>query len=138
MCIFCSIVEGKVPASVVYEDDHILAFMDLHQANPGHVLIIPKVHIETIDQLTPQLTAEVFQVVVILTRAVQSAFQPDGLTIFQSNGKAAMQEIPHMHVHIMPRYYHDGLLRFYTRGVPEISERKQLDMWAERIKSSLA
>ena len=137
MCIFCAIIEGKLPASVVYEDDQTLAFMDLHQAHPGHVLIIPKLHVETIDQLSPQLAAALFPVVVMLSRAVQSTFNPDGLTIFQSNGKAAMQEVPHIHIHIMPRYYHDGVLRFYTKGAPDITPRATLDTWAAQIRDQI-
>ncbi len=137
MCIFCDIIAAKVLASVVYEDDQTLAFMDLHQANPGHVLIVPKIHVETIDQLSPQLAAAIFPVVVTLSRAVRIAFNPDGLTIFQSNGKAALQEVPHLHIHIMPRYFHDGVLRFYTKGVPNISSRSRLDEWAGMIRYQL-
>ena len=137
MCIFCDIVDGKIPASVVYEDDQTLAFMDLHQASPGHVLIIPKDHVETIDQLSIDLAAVIFPVVVKISRAVQSTFYPDGLTVFQSNGKAAMQEVPHVHIHVMPRYFHDGVLRFYTKGVPSISPRPQLDTWADSIRKYL-
>ena len=137
MCIFCGIIEEKIPASVVYEDDQTLAFMDLHQANPGHVLIVPKLHVETIDELTPQLAAALFPVVVILSQAVQAAFNPDGLTILQSNGKAAMQEVPHLHIHIIPRLFHDGVLRFYTKEAPAVTPRATLDKWAAQIQSQL-
>jgi histidine triad (HIT) family protein len=137
MCIFCDIVCGKLPASVVYEDEDTLAFMDLHQAHPGHVLIIPKKHVETIDQLTPNLASALFPVVVLLSRAVKAAFKPDGLSVFQSNGQAAMQEIPHVHIHIIPRYYHDGIMRFYTKGAPTITERENLDKWAAQIRDQL-
>ena len=133
MCIFCKIVEGKAPASVIYKDEACIAFMDLHQVNPGHVLIIPRDHIETIDQLNPDLTAKLFQVVVELTRAVQKAFNPDGITILNSNGKAALQEVPHLHIHIMPRMHHDGLVRFYTKGVPSNTSRSELNEMAHKI-----
>jgi histidine triad (HIT) family protein len=137
MCVFCTIVDKKIPASVVYEDDTTLAFMDLHQVAPGHVLIIPKQHFETIDQLPTEIAAAIFPVVVLLAKAVKSAFCPDGLTIVQSNGKAAMQEVPHVHIHIMPRYYHDGVLHFYTKGVPETSKRIDLDAWAAKIRAQI-
>jgi histidine triad (HIT) family protein len=136
-CIFCKIVEGTVPASVVYEDDQTMAFMDLHQATPGHVLIIPKEHFETIDQLPAHLASAIFPIVVRLSQAVKDAYRPDGLTIFQSNGKAATQEVPHLHIHIMPRFYHDGVLRFYTREIPGISSRETLDRMARQIRDKL-
>jgi histidine triad (HIT) family protein len=135
MCIFCDIAEGKAPASIVYKDEVCIAFMDLHQVNPGHVLVIPQHHIVTIDQLSPNLTATLFQVVVKLTQAVKKAFSPDGITILQSNGKAAFQEVPHLHIHIMPRMHHDGLVRFYTKGAPTVSSRIELDDMARKIRN---
>ena len=137
MCIFCGIVQGKIPASVVYEDRLNLAFMDLHQVSPGHVLIIPKNHVETIDELTPQAASAIFPVVVTLSQAVKAVYNPDGLTIFQSNGRAAMQEVPHLHIHIMPRFYHDGVLRFYTKTIPGISSREELDSMAAQISDKI-
>lgn len=138
MCIFCDIINGKMAASVVYEDAQTLAFMDLHQANPGHVLIVPKIHVEKITECPVDVAAVLFPVVVRVAQAVQQAFNPDGLSIIQSNGVAAMQEVPHIHIHVMPRYFHDGVLRFYTKGAPNISPRSTLDAWAGQIRLKMS
>ncbi len=98
MCIFCDIIARKLPASVVYEDTQTLAFMDLHQANPGHVLIIPRIHVEKITDCPLDIAAALLPVVVKVAQAVQQAFNPDGLSITQANGAAAMQEVPHIHI----------------------------------------
>jgi histidine triad (HIT) family protein len=137
MCVFCGIIEGTVASSVVYEDEKILAFMDLHQANPGHVLIIPKLHVEKIYECPHDLAAALFPVVVKVSRAVQEAFHPDGISIIQSNGAAAMQEVPHLHIHVIPRHHRDGVLRFYTKNVPDITPRMQLDEWAIQIRNQI-
>jgi histidine triad (HIT) family protein len=137
MCIFCEIIEGKIPASVVYEDKQTLAFMDLHQASPGHVLIVPKIHVENIYECPPDIAASLFPIVAKIASAVKHAFNPDGISIIQSNEKAAMQEVPHLHIHVMPRIMHDGVLRFYTKGAPDITPRSTLDVWAVRIQNSI-
>lgn len=137
MCIFCDIIARKLPASMVYEDTQTLAFMDLHQANPGHVLIIPRIHVEKITDCPLDIAAALLPVVVKVAQAVQQAFNPDGLTITQANGAAAMQEVPHIHFHVIPRYFHDGVIRFYTKGAPDITPRLSLDAWAERIRAEL-
>ena len=102
-CIFCRIVAGQAEASVVYEDDATLAFMNQRQANPGHVLVIPRAHIATIYELPPDLSARLFQTVVRTARAIERQLQPPGLNIWQSNGEAAGQEVFHVHVHLLPR-----------------------------------
>ncbi|TFG67898.1 MAG: HIT domain-containing protein [Anaerolineales bacterium] len=137
MCIFCDIIAGKIPASVVYEDTHTLAFMDLRQANPGHVLIVPKIHVEKITDCPLDIAAALLPVVVKVAQAVQQAFNPDGLSITQANGAAAMQEVPHIHIHVIPRYFHDGVIRFYTKGAPDITPRTSLNAWGERIRLAM-
>ena len=108
-CIFCRIIRGEVPSVRAFEDDRTLAFMDINPVNPGHVLVIPKVHAETIFALQePWLTATVL-VAQKLARAVQTAFRPYGLNIVQANGPGAAQSVPHVHWHVMPRAKDDGL-----------------------------
>ena len=108
-CIFCRIVRGEVPSFRVFEDDRTLAFMDINPVNPGHELVVPKVHAETIFTLDdPSLTATV-RVAQRVARAVQKVFQPDGLNIVQANGPGAAQSVQHFHWHVLPRARHDGL-----------------------------
>ena len=135
-CVFCDIVAGREPASRVYEDDATLAFMNLRQANPGHVLAVPKAHLVTLDQLTPDVAARLFQAVVLVARGVQRCFAPDGLSIWQSNGVAAGQEIFHVHVHVFPRRAGDGLLSVYPE-LPACEERATLDRLAAQLRAAI-
>jgi len=135
-CVFCDIVAGREAASRVYEDDATLAFMNLRQANPGHVLVVPKAHLVTLDQLTPDVAARLFQAVVLVARAVQRCFAPDGLSIWQSNGVAAGQEIFHVHVHVFPRRAGDGFLRVYPE-LPACEGRATLDRLAGQLRAAI-
>jgi histidine triad (HIT) family protein len=109
-CIFCRIIRGEVPSLRVFENDRTLAFMDINPVNPGHVLVIAKVHAESIFTLDePWLTATVL-VAQEVARAVQKVFEPYGLNIVQANGPGAAQSVPHFHWHVLPRAQDDGLL----------------------------
>ena len=135
-CVFCAIVAGREPASRVYEDAATLAFMNLRQANPGHVLVIPKAHVVTVDQLPLDLAAALGQAVVRVSRAIQCCFAPDGLSVWQSNGVAAGQEIFHVHVHLFPRRVGDGCLAVYP-ALPPVVARAELDHLAARLQAAL-
>ncbi|MBC8263904.1 MAG: HIT family protein [Anaerolineales bacterium] len=108
-CIFCAIVEGRAPAEVVFEDGETLAFMDINPANPGHTLVIPKQHVRNIYDLDDEAAAAVMRATVRVARAIKKALQPDGMNLVQSNERAGGQEIFHFHMHIIPRWYGDGL-----------------------------
>jgi histidine triad (HIT) family protein len=136
-CIFCAIVAGREPASRVYEDADTLAFMNLRQANPGHVLVIPKGHVSTIDQLPLTLAATLAQTVVRVSRAIQAAFAPDGLSVWQSNGVAAGQEIFHVHVHVFSRRAGDGFLAVYP-ALPPVIPRPELDQLAAQLRATFS
>jgi histidine triad (HIT) family protein len=132
-CLFCGIVAGTEPASRVYEDANTLAFMNIRQGNAGHVLVIPKLHIETIDQLPLALAGDLFQTVVRVSQAINQTIKPDGLNIWQSNGEGAGQEIPHIHIHLFPRWNGDDKVQFY-KTFPPHAERAYLDQLAETIR----
>ena len=108
-CIFCKIVSGEIPSVKVYEDDRVLAFMDINPLNDGHLLIIPKAHAATIDEITEADFLAVMSATHKLAAAVKKALSPDGMNLLQLNGKAANQLVPHLHVHIVPRWSGDGL-----------------------------
>lgn len=135
-CIFCALVRGEVESSPVYQDTLTLAFMNLRQANPGHVLVIPKTHVETLDQLDPHTASALFQTVVKVAQAVQTAFQPEGYNIWQSNHAAAGQEISHVHIHVFPRASGDQQLQFYRNNSPEPAERAYLNALAAQIRGA--
>lgn len=102
-CIFCKIAAGDIPCEKVFEDDVALAFMDIGPLAEGHVLLIPKNHYATIDQMPADEAAAILRHVPSLVRAVQEATGCEGVNVLQNNGKAAHQEVPHVHVHIIPR-----------------------------------
>ncbi|WP_109125415.1 HIT family protein [Dyella sp. C11] len=137
-CPFCDIVAGRLAASVVAETERVLAFLDLRQAVPGHVLVIPKAHVEDIHAITPALAGEVMQLGVRVAHALREALHPPGINLWQSNGAAAGQEVPHFHLHVQPRRVADGLMRVYPHGVPVPSSRDALDELAARIRPCLS
>jgi histidine triad (HIT) family protein len=133
-CVFCRIVARQIPASVVREDEHTLAFMDLGQVNPGHVLVAAKAHVENVFGLDSRQAAAVAQSVVRVARAIRDAFAPHGLSVYQANGKVAGQTVFHYHVHLVPRYEGDGMaLAWPVKNPP----REKLAEYAERIRARL-
>jgi histidine triad (HIT) family protein len=103
-CIFCKIIDGSIPSSKVYEDEHVLAFLDISQVTKGHTLVIPKVHKENVFDLTPEIAGNLFQAVPKIANSINNQFQPVGLNLLNNNGEAAGQAVFHYHIHIIPRY----------------------------------
>ncbi|WP_409294811.1 HIT family protein [Peribacillus sp. SCS-26] len=103
-CIFCSIIKGDIPASKVYENEHVLAFLDISQVTKGHTLVIPKVHQENVYELTSDTAKHVFEAVPEIARAIQEEFKPVGMNILNNNGEKAGQSVFHYHMHLIPRY----------------------------------
>lgn len=135
-CIFCRIVAGKAPASIVAETADALAFMDINQPTPGHVLIIPKAHIENIYGLDEATTAAVFGLTVQVAKAVKAALRPDGLDLIQANERAGQQEVFHFHVHVVARYTGDRD-RFHLGWRPNLPPRAELDRLAAEIRAQM-
>ncbi len=108
-CIFCKIIAGKIPCTKIYENDSLLAFMDINPLNTGHLLVVPKEHFETVFEMNPELYGALYAALATIAKAVQAAVQPDGATVMQLNGEAASQVVPHLHVHLVPRTFGDGL-----------------------------
>ena len=134
-CIFCRIVAGEAEASVAYEDDATMAFMDIGQFHRGHTLVVPRRHIVDIFELEDESGAALMAALVRVSRAVRQAFNPHGINIWQSNG-APWQEVFHIHFHVLPRWKGDGLLRFTPPG-RERPSRTELDEQAAGIRLEL-
>lgn len=133
-CVFCRIVAKEIPATVVHEDEHTLAFMDIGQVNPGHVLVAVKQHAENIFALGEAQAAAVFRVASNVARAIRAAFAPEGLSVYQANGKAAGQTVFHFHIHLVPRHEGDGMeLTWPVKNPP----REKLAEYADRIRAKL-
>lgn len=108
-CIFCAIIEGKIPSAKVYEDEHVFAFMDIAPANPGHLLIIPQQHYRNIFDMPTEVGSKIMEAAVPLAAALRKALNPDGLNLFQSNEAAGFQTVFHFHLHLIPRWEGDPL-----------------------------
>ncbi len=130
-CIFCQIAAGKVPSKKTYEDSKVLAFLDINPVTEGHTLVVPKTHYETISQVPDSELGVIFGVVKKLATNLKVKLGADGLNIIQNNGKAAGQEIPHFHVHIIPRKINDG--RFTLRAGKK-AEGDALDRALQKLK----
>jgi histidine triad (HIT) family protein len=107
-CVFCRIVDGRASARVVAETETTLAFLDANPLAPGHTLVVPKAHRERLGDTSPDLAADVFAQVRELTPAVETAVEADAVTVGVNDGRAAGQEVPHVHVHLVPRFDGDG------------------------------
>ncbi|KMY45458.1 protein hit [Bacillus sp. FJAT-27916] len=103
-CIFCKIINGDIPSSKVYEDEHVMAFLDISQVTKGHTLVIPKIHKENVYELTPEIAAHVFEAVPKIARAIKQEFNPIGMNVLNNNGEHAGQSVFHFHIHLLPRY----------------------------------
>ncbi len=134
-CIFCKIVSGEIPSVKVYEDDSAIAFMDINPLNDGHVLIIPKAHAATINEITQSDFVAVMSATHKLAAAVQKALNPEGINLMQLNGRAANQVVPHLHVHIVPRWSGDGLS--ICKWEPMAGNMEKIEDVAERIRSEV-
>ena len=133
-CVFCNIVAGQIPSAKVHEDELTLAFMDIGEVNPGHVLVAAKPHVENIFGLDDTLAAAVFRTAARVARAVQKAYSPEGVTLYQANGSAAGQTVFHFHLHLVPRYDKDGMRLTWPTKTPP---REQLEANAAKLRAAL-
>lgn len=124
--VFTRIIRREIPAAIVYEDEHVIAFMDAGQVNPGHVLVATRRQVETFVELEEAEAAHLFAVAHRVARAVQAAFAPEGMTLLQTNRPAGWQTVPHVHVHVLPRHAGDGAELVWPRKDPPLDELRAL------------
>jgi histidine triad (HIT) family protein len=137
-CIFCQIIEGEAASSKVYEDDVCLAFMDIQPVNPGHVLVVPKVHFEDLADLPADIGADLFQTaqrMVLIMPKIDVKIE--GADLFLAHGEAAGQEVFHVHLHVIPRFTGDGFGFKFGPNYANLPERHELDGIAVQIKHRL-
>ena len=108
-CVFCAIAAGDIPSHRIYEDDQVLAIMDVGHVNRGHTLVIAKSHAETMMDLDEDIAAQAFRIANRVAKAQQKAYAPAGITILQANRPAGFQTVPHFHLHVLPREEDDGV-----------------------------
>ena len=133
-CIFCKIVVKQAPSSIIYEDETILVILDIRPLNMGHTLVIPKDHYVDIFDIPENVLSQIYKVTKLVSSAVKKATNSDGISIIQQNGKAAGQDIFHIHVHVVPRFEGQKLLPFSE--LREV-ERAKLDALTKKIKQQL-
>lgn len=133
-CVFCRLIAGEIPSSRVYEDEQTLAFMDLGQVNPGHVLVAVKRHAATLLDITPDEAAAAMRTARQVAIAIKSAFDPPGITLLQANGEEGDQTVFHFHMHVVPRHGDDGVALSWPRKDPP---RERLEEYAARIRRML-
>jgi histidine triad (HIT) family protein len=133
-CIFCKIVHRQAPSSIIYEDDAVIVFLDIRPLNMGHTLVIPKAHYVDIFDIPEDLLSQVHLIAKQVSFAVKKATRANGISIIQQSGKAAGQDIFHMHVHVVPRFEGQKLPPFSE--LKEI-ERAKIDEMAKKIRQHL-
>jgi histidine triad (HIT) family protein len=137
-CVFCDIVRGEAPASIVYADGQVVAFMDIRPVNPGHLLVVPRVHASGLAGLDATTGGHLFQVGMKLAGALQrSGVRCEGVDLFLADGEAAGQEIMHVHLHLLPRYHGDGFGLHFGPDYHKRPGRSQLEETAARIRQAL-
>ena len=133
-CLFCKIINKEIPANIIYEDDKVLAFLDVSPVHKGHTLIIPKEHHPNLLEMPDQSLAEVATTAQRLAKAIKEATNADGFNITQNNGAVAGQSIFHFHLHIIPRFAGDGLELWPHTSYEEGEANKMKDKIVSFIK----
>ena len=132
-CLFCDILDGKKDGHFLYEDDSHVAFLDRYPIDVGHSLVLPRKHHEKITDMTPKDVGTIFALVPKIAKAILDATNADAFSIGQNNGRAAKQIVPHVHIHIIPRYNNKGTV--WTKR--QISNDNDLSELAKKIRSFL-
>jgi histidine triad (HIT) family protein len=133
-CLFCAIVAGDQPAALVHSDEHTVAFLDIRPVFKGHVLLVPRVHVDTLPDLPPALVAPFFEAGQALCRAVVSAMGAQGTFVAMNN--VVSQSVPHLHLHVVPRRRKDGLRGFFWPRTKYDSDEEMASV-AASISSAL-
>lgn len=133
-CIFCQIVNKQSPSSLLFEDETVLAFLDIRPLNMGHTLVIPKEHYVDIFDTPEKILAAVHTTSKLLAFAVKRATGADGISIIQQSGKAAGQDVFHIHVHVVPRFENQKLPSFHEL---KLVDRAELDALAVKIRAQM-
>lgn len=132
-CVFCSIVKGDIPSYKIYEDENVIALLDISQATKGHTLVIAKEHFKNLYDIDEELAGNIFKVVPKIANAIKKAFNPNGLNVIVNTEKP-LQTVFHFHLHIIPRYYQDGVDIDFINNQGNTSKEQYLDIQQRIIK----
>jgi len=134
-CIFCKIVAGELPCTKLYEDDDVLSFMDIGPVVKGHALVIPKKHYDPITGTPTEVLHKLITVVQKIAQAQYDGLKADGVNVAQANGDVAGQVVPHIHFHVIPRFYDDA--HSWTWKAAKYDTDEEMQAKADKIKSGL-
>jgi histidine triad (HIT) family protein len=134
-CIFCKIINNEIDAYKIYEDNDVLAFLDITQGTKGHTLVIPKKHVKNIYDIDEKTICDVYKVVPKIAKALKKAFNPIGINIINNNDKP-LQSVFHFHVHLIPRYENDGMVLTTENNIDKIKRDEFLTL-VQKIKNNL-
>lgn len=134
-CVFCRILAGELPGSFVFQDDRVSAFLDRQPINPGHLLVVPHIHAETLAQLPSDDAGHMMTIAQqLMTRLREADLRCEGVNLFLADGSVAGQEIAHVHLHVIPRFAGDGFGLRFAPGYGALSERNDLERVAAAIR----
>lgn len=136
-CLFCKIVSGTIPSTKVYEDEHVLAFMDIMPLTKGHTLLIPKKHHENVYDMTSEEASQLFSMVPKIASALNSTFGPVGLNLLNNNGAPAGQSVFHFHLHFIPRYDQTDGFKLSWQTKEKQYTPDMFSDYAEKIRSNI-
>lgn len=134
-CIFCKIAAKKIPATVIYDDDDVLVFMDIGPIIKGHALVIPKKHYDPVTETPDEVVSKLHLVAKKIADAQLNGLGADGVNIMQNNGAASGQEVPHIHVHVIPRFEGDG--HHWNWNAKKYDDFDEMAELAQKLKSHL-
>lgn len=135
-CVFCAIVRGELPSYRVFEDDDVMAFLDIQPTAAGHTLVVPKRHVPDLLSMPADMAGPLFGAVGRVARAAASAHRADGVNVLQASGAAAGQTVNHLHVHVVPRRLGDGL-RLHIAPGAKADDKARMQAEAQRLADAL-
>ena len=136
-CLFCRIIAGELPATFVHRDQAVSVFMDIQPVNAGHLLVVPNVHAAQLADLDPDTGTEMFRTAQRMAALLRRSGLPcEGINLFLADGKTAGQEVPHIHLHVIPRVRNDGFGLKFAESYHRKPPREQIEETAERIRTA--
>lgn len=134
-CIFCKIINKEIPSVKIYEDDKTFAFLDINPANQGHTLIIPKQHAELLIELDDDYAERIMKTAKLIDKKLRKGLKCEAITLALSDGKQAGQEVPHVHLHLIPRYSEDKIKIYFPSK--HKATKEELEKTAEKIRRAI-
>src|ERR1700693_2585884 len=135
-CVFCEILRGNEPASFTYEDDTVVAFMDVQPITHGHMLVVPRQHAVLMSDVDETAAMRSFRAARRLGSIVRGTLGATGVNLFVADGESAFQDVPHFHVHVIPRYPNDGFGLTFPERYDQPPSRAELETIAAAIRTA--